>query len=228
MNIVIIPARIGSKRIKKKNIKIFNSKPIIYWTLKNLKESGIFDLIIVSSDSNEILNISKKFNSKIKLIKRPKKLANDYALARDVIKHAILHLKNRIKIDIVSSVYPCNPFLNVEKIKESIILVKKKPTYMIHPVISYNHPIERALILKNKIICPVFPNKIKKRTQDCIKTYHDIGQFYTAKKETWLKADPFKKRIGLENLSWETVDIDDEDDWKKAEIFHKIINHKKK
>ena len=228
MNIVVIPARIGSKRIKKKNIKLFNSKPIIYWTLKSLKESGIFDLIIVSSDSNKILDISKKFNPNIKLIKRPKKLANDYALARDVIKHAILYLKDIIKIDIVCSVYPCNPFLNIEKIKESIILVKKKPSYMVHPIIAYDHPIERALILKNKIISPVFPEKIKKRTQDCIKTYHDIGQFYTAKKETWLKIDPLQKRIGLENLSWESVDIDHQDDWKKAEIFHKILNHKKK
>ena len=226
MNIAIIPARIGSKRIKKKNIKLFNSKPMIFWTIKKIKESRIFDLIVVSSDSQKILNMSKNYKADI-LIKRPTKLANDNALARDAIKHAILYLKDKVQINIVCSIYPCNPFLNIEKIKESIRLVQKKTSYMIHPVMSYSHPIEKSLILRNKIINEVFSGKSKKKKQDCKKNYHDAGQFYTAKKKVWLKKNPVKQRIGLEISSWDTVDIDNPEDWKKAEIIFKLKNKKK-
>ena len=124
MIIAIIPARSGSKRIKKKNIKSFYSKSMIYWAIKRIKESELFDFICVSYDSNEILNIAKKYGVEI-LIKRPKTLADDNTPTKPVIKHAIKELeKRKIRFDTICCVYPCNPFIFITDLKKAFKIVR--------------------------------------------------------------------------------------------------------
>ena len=143
MKVAIIPARGGSKRIKKKNIKIFYGKPMIYWTIKKIKESKIFDKIIVTSDDKKILNYVKK---KVDItINRPKELSDDFTPTQPVIKHAISFLnKIGIKIKIACCIYPCNPFLEASDLKKSLNLLKKnKYSKFILPITKYSHPIQR-------------------------------------------------------------------------------------
>lgn len=224
VNVAIIPARIGSKRIKNKNIKIFFDKPMIYWTIKKIKKSRIFDLIVVSSDSNKILELSKRYGADI-TIKRLKNLSNDKSKTFDVIKHAIKFLeKLNLKINNVSCIYPCTPFLKIEDLKKSFAILKKNPKKLIMSIAKYSHPIERAFKLtRTKRI--IFNNKKFKnyRTQEFMSHFYDAGQFYSFKYN--LKDIENSKRIGLELPCWRVIDIDTIDDWKKAEIMFKSFKN---
>ena len=126
MIIAIIPARGGSKRIKNKNIKNFFSKPILYWTLKTLKKSNLFDRIIVSTDNLKIKNKSLKLGVD-EIINRPKNLSDDITPTKPVIEHAIkkMKFKNKEKVKFICCVYPCNPFLNSSDLKKSFKMLKK-------------------------------------------------------------------------------------------------------
>jgi pseudaminic acid cytidylyltransferase len=219
MTICIIPARSGSKRIKNKNIKNFLSSPMISITLKKLKKSKIFKKIIVTSDSDKILKIAKTHGADI-LIKRSKKLSDDNTTTVPVIVDAIKKLENKIIFDNVCCVYPCNPFLSVEDLKIAINLLIKSDNYFIFPISKYSHPIQRALYI-NKDNEVNFEKKkfSKSRTQDLKDFFFDAGQFYLAKKETWLTK--YKKFRGIIIPSWRCHDIDTPEDWLRAEILYK-------
>jgi|TARA_B100000315_G_C14528985_1_gene565227 pseudaminic acid cytidylyltransferase len=225
-NIAIIPARIGSKRIKKKNIKLFNSRPIIEWTFKILKSSKLFNKIILTSDNTGILNLGKKLGFDI-LIKRPKYLADNFTGTEEVIKHSIDIIEQKQKINNVCCVYPCNPFIQIKDLKTAINKLKKKKNFYIFPVTNYSHPIERAYFLKNK-------NEIKylnssfadTRTQDLIEKFYDTGQFYFASRNTWLNLKNAKK-FGIKIPNWRVIDIDNQSDWEKAELMYKFFKRYK-
>jgi len=222
VNVAIIPARVGSKRIKNKNIRIFCGKPIIYWTIKKIRKSNLFDKIIVSSDSKKILNISKKFGADI-VIRRDQKLSNDFAPILPVINDSILRL-NSLSINNVCCFHPCNPFLNILDIKKAFTLQKKNKNKFISSVSNYSHPIQRALKLNrfNKINF-FFKKNSTKRTQDLKKLFYDAGQFYLANKNVWLKKkNILQNSIAFKIPSWRAIDIDSLDDWKKAELIFKI------
>lgn len=222
----IIPARGGSKRIKKKNIKIFNKRPMIYWPLKLLKTSKMFDKIVVSTDDKNIKNISLKFGADI-VIDRPNELSDDITGTQAVIKHSIKHLEDKkFKIDYVCCVYPCTPFLQITALKKAANLAYKYKKF-VFPIVEYSHPIQRAMYMKKKNDLS-FLNKRNEnvRTQDLKKTYHDAGQFYFGNKKTWIstkKMHSYSKGIVLPG--WRVVDIDNNDDWLRAE---KILNILKK
>ena len=223
--IAIIPARGGSKRIKRKNIKNFNGQPIIYWTLKNIIKSGLFKKIIVSTEDKEIKRKSLKFGADI-VIDRPKHLADDMTGIQDTIKHAIHFLKERnFEFDFVFCIYPCTPFLQISDLKKAISLEKKQNKF-IFPLVEYAHPIQRSMrFKKNGDLYFLDKKSGNRRTQDLEKTYHDAGQFYLANIKLWLsrkKMHSYSKGIILPN--WRVVDIDNEDDWKRAENLCKTFN----
>jgi len=223
----IIPARGGSKRIKKKNIKIFNKKPMIYWPLKILKMSKLFDKIIVSTDDKNIKDLSLKFGADI-VIDRPKELSDDITGTQDVIKHSIRYLEDKkFKIDYVCCVYPCTPFLQIGDLKKAKNLSYKYKKF-VFPIAEYTHPIQRAMYLNKKNDLSFLNKKNENiRTQDLNKTYHDAGQFYFANKKTWVsvkKMHSYSKGIILPG--WRVVDIDNSDDWVRAEkILNILKNH---
>ena len=228
--IAIIPARYGSKRIKKKNIKTFYSKPMIYWAIKKIKESKLFDFICVSSDSSKILNIAKKYGVEF-LVKRPIYLSDDKTPTRSVIIHAIKYLnKIKIKFETVCCVYPCNPFILTQDLKKAFKIYKKNKSKFVFPVVEYSHPISRALkISKNSMVKYINPMNISARTQDSKKTYFDSGQFYIASKFTWLSnKTPHNNSLAVIIPEWRVVDIDDKNDWERAEMIFKVLHKVKK
>lgn len=227
MRIAVIPARFGSKRIKKKNIKNFYSKPMIYWAIKRIKDSNLFDFICVSSDSNKILKIAKKCGVEI-LIKRPANLADDITPTKPVIIHAIEHLKKmKIKFETICCVYPCNPFMLSKDLKKAFSIYKKNNSKFVFPVVEYSHPIQRALRIDNKsrLKSISFVNS-KKRTQDLERSYFDSGQFYFGSKSIWLSnKNPHNYGVPLIIPSWRVVDIDNLNDWKRAELLFQIFKY---
>lgn len=222
-NIAIVPARIGSKRIKNKNVKLFFSKPMIKWTFDILKKSNIFDKIVLTSDSEKILKIGKLAGFDI-LIKRPKVLANDFVGTTAVMNHAISFLEKNFSLKNVCCVYPCNPFIQIKDLKKALTYILADENSYIFPITNYSHPIQRALEfnINNKMIKFIDENSIKKRTQDLKTYYFDAGQFYFSSKRVWLsKIRP--KLLGLPIPNWRVVDIDTIDDWKRAELVFKSL-----
>ena len=221
--IVIIPARAGSKRIKKKNIKLFKGKPIIYWIIKELKKNKRIKSIVVTSDDKKILNLCKKY-SVSETIKRSKNLSSDKIPFQKVIKDTIKKLKiknkNRQKILVV---YPCSFFLKNFYIFKADNILRKNPKSFIMSVGSYSHPVQRAYkIKKNRL--EFFDKKYElSRTQDLQKSYFDAGQFYLGFANTWLTKKVHLNSVGMIMPKERTIDIDNLEDWKFAEKLSKII-----
>tara|TARA_B100000989_G_scaffold293632_1_gene271334 strand:- start:126 stop:806 length:681 start_codon:yes stop_codon:yes gene_type:complete len=224
MIVAIIPARKNSKRIKNKNVKNFNKKPMIYWSIKKLKDSKIFDKIIVSSDSEKILKISRKLNVDI-CINRPKKLSTSTAITKDVIIHSINFLKKKnILPKFVFCVYPCAPFIKIEDLKKAIRIVKFKKDAFISTVTEYSHPIERSFSLtRNYRIIDRITKNINSNTQKFQKRFHDSGQFYLSTPKVWTQKNHPKNHYGIKLPTWRSIDIDSIEDWKRAELLSKII-----
>jgi pseudaminic acid cytidylyltransferase len=224
MIFAIIPARGGSQRIKKKNIKKFYSKPILYWTIKVLRQSRLFSKIVLSTDDNQIKKIGEQLGFDY-IISRPANLSNNYTPTKSVIEHAINFLKTKFKIKYVCCVYPCNPFLDFLDLKKSFTILKKNKKKFIFPITEYVHPIQRALklIKKNELI--FFKKKHElSRTQDLVKSYHDVGQFYWGTVTNWLsKKKLHSNGIGLPIPKWRVADIDNLHDWKRAELLFKVL-----
>jgi pseudaminic acid cytidylyltransferase len=224
MNVAIIPARGGSKRIKNKNLKNFLGEPIIGLTIKKILKTKLFKLIVVTSDSDKILNIAKFYGANI-IIKRSKKLSDDYTPTKRVIINTIKIIEKNYKLNNIFCIYPCNPFLFKQDLNKSLELIKKFKNCIIFPITQFSHPIERSLILdENKYLTFKFKSKINNRTQDFNKSFYDSGQFYLAKKHVWLKKKYKCKGIVIPH--YRTCDIDTINDWKKAEIMYPFIKKK--
>jgi pseudaminic acid cytidylyltransferase len=219
MTIAIIPARAGSKRIRNKNIKNFISDPIIGLTIKKLKLTKLFKKIVVTSDSQKILNIADKYGADI-LIKRSKKLSDDRSPTEPVILDAINKLDRKLLFDNVCCVYPCNPFLDIKDLKKALNLLIKFGDYFIFPLCRYSHPIQRAIFLNKKKEVKYYSRKyLKCRTQDLNSYFYDAGQFYLARKEVWKNKNKKSKAIIIP--SFRCHDIDTTEDWLRAETYYK-------
>lgn len=229
MIFAIIPARGGSQRIKKKNIKKFYSKPILYWTVKALKQSKLFSKIVLTTDDNQIKKTGKHLGFDY-IISRPANLADNLTPTKPVIEHAIRILKKKFKITFVCCVYPCNPFLNSLDLKKSFKILRKNKKNFVFPIAEYVHPIQRAFRIgkKNKLIFFRKKNELT-RTQDLVKSYHDAGQFYWGSVSNWLsKKKMHSNGVGLIISKWRAVDIDNLQDWKKAELLFKVLKNNRK
>jgi pseudaminic acid cytidylyltransferase len=226
--LAIIPARGGSKRIPKKNIKHFLGKPIIAYTIENAINSKLFDEVMVSTDDDEITEIAISYGAKVPF-KRSEKNADDYATTIDVITEVITSYKNLgKKFEYASCIYPCTPLLTKEKISESFALLIKKNLDCVFSILRYGFPIQRALRLNNKGLVEMFqPEHLITRSQDLELSFHDAGQFYSFKVDNLISKQKlltaFTGHIELSEL--EAQDIDNLIDWKLAEIKYKIINN---
>ena len=216
--IAIIPARLGSRRIKEKNIKKFFSKPIIRWTYEILEKSKIFSYIFVSTESEKIIKVCKKSGIK-NFIKRPKKLAGDNTTIKEVMIHALKELeKKKYHFENVCCVFPCSPFLKVKNLKKAFkIIQNKNENFVVHAITKYRHPPERCLMINKKKEISLVNEKIMHKMTQSFKTkFHDVGQFYLTKKKTWTKKSKNITRIGIELMPWESIDIDNKEDWEFA------------
>ena len=226
--LLIIPARGGSKRIKNKNIKIFNYKPIIYYPLKAAKKSKLFDKIHVSTESKKIVSIINKIGFKPDFL-RKKKLANDKTDINDVINYVIKKFNNlKIIFDEVWCIYPCSPLINENYlIKINYFFHKNKNSLM--TISEFPAPIYWALKKdKKKILNPFFKSKINIPSNNMKKLYYDNGCIIILKKKDFLKKFNKIKFIGYEMPIYKSVDIDNINDWKLALDFYKMLRKKKK
>lgn len=224
MNVCIIPARGGSKRILKKNIKSFCGKPIIGWSIEAAIASKCFDKIIVSTDDNKIAKIAKKYGAEIPFV-RPKSLSDDRTPTAKVISHAIKWLKNNYEKPLhVCCIYPTAPFINSRDLRKGLKIIKKKNSNYVFGVTNFAYPIQRSFkIKKDKTLKMLFPKYYKHRSQDLDEVFHDAGQFYWGKTSAWLnKIEIFSKNsIPILIPRTRALDIDTIEDWKIAEKMFK-------
>lgn len=226
MNIAIIPARGGSKRVKKKNIKLFLDTPIISYSIKIARQSNLFDKIIVSTDDLDIKQISLQFGAEVPFI-REKKLSDDLTPTLPVICDAILKCKKLgYKFENVCCIYPTAPFIRIDDITNTFNLLKKNYDKFCFPVTEFKSSIYRSFVLKkNNEISLLYPENEQKRTQDLTKVFHDAAQFYWASVNTWLNNKGIHSNgIGYDIPNWRVVDFDTIDDWKRAEVIAESIN----
>jgi len=225
MKIAIIPARGGSKRIPKKNIKKFKGLPIIAWPLLAVKNTNLFDKIIVSTDNKEIAKIAKKLKAEVPFI-RPKKISGDHASTSSVIKHAIDWLKTKkIYPKFICCIYPTAAFIDSKDLIEGYKKIKTLKWNYVFSGGKFYSSILRSFKKNNfNDLKMIFPKYYNKRTQDILEAYHDAGQFYWGKVESWSKQKPIfaKKSCIIEIPRWRIHDIDTIEDWKIAEKMWKL------
>jgi pseudaminic acid cytidylyltransferase len=229
MKMAVIPARGGSKRIPRKNIKDFCGKPMIAYAICAAKESGLFDRIVVSTEDDEIAEIANQWGAETPF-KRPIELSDDYTATVPVIKHSIETCKNQGWIvKEVCCVYPCVPFLQAVDLIGGFSQMKKNVNEYSLSITEYPSAIQRALKrLRNEKLEPFFSEFENVRTQDLDAAYYDAGQFYWGRTEQWLSTNNIHSNgIGYEIPRWRSVDIDTPEDWQYAEILYQKLNQKK-
>ena len=227
--IAIIPARGGSKRIPRKNIKHFLGKPIIAYSIETAIDSGLFDEVMVSTDDDEIAKIALKYGATVPFL-RSQKTSNDFATTLEVLEEVLKMFKTQNKnFDYVCCIYACAPFTSEKNLKTSLNLLVNKNFDSVFPIISFGNPIHRSLIIKDNKVNFFYPEFSTARTQDLEKSFYDAGQFYwMVAKKCIEKAQIITDNSGSIILSeLEGHDIDNEIDWKLAEIKYELLQSPK-
>lgn len=229
MNVAIIPARGGSKRIKNKNIKAFHGKPIIAYSIEAALKSKLFTRVIVSTDDEKIANIAREYGAEVPFM-RPTHLADDYTGTTAVVEHAVNYLQQEgEEIEYVACLYATAPFLQVKYIVEAFTQLQSQPNKnAAFTAAKFNYPIQRSFILDVEgQILPVDPASIHKRSQDLPAVFHDAGQLYVGRADDFLnqRFNIFSKEaIAIIMPSYLVQDIDDEEDWLRAELMYQALN----
>lgn len=228
--LAIIPARGGSKRIPKKNIKPFLGKPIIAYSIEAALKSELFDEVIVSTDSKEIEEIALNYGAKVPF-KRSEKNSNDYATTFDVINEVIEEYEKLGKsFNFVCCIYACAPFVTKDILKKGVDLLESENFDCVFPAVEYAAPIQRAFVKKeNGKMEMLHPEHLNSRSQDLEACFHDAGQFY------WMQYNKLKdqRKLWTDNTGIIPInegqghDIDTETDWKIAEIKYQLFDTNK-
>lgn len=219
LNIAVIPARGGSKRIPRKNIKMFCGKPMIAYAIEAASASGLFEHVLVSTDDDEIKNISNSLRAETPF-QRSKELADDFTPTAPVVAHAIRACEELgWKFENVCCIYPSVPFIQVSDLQGALNSLKEQGADYCFPITEFPVAIQRSLKRStNGLMEPFFPEHELTRTQDLNTAFYDAGQFYWGTKHAWLTNDRIHSSgIGYEIPNWRVVDIDTPADWERAE-----------
>lgn len=222
MKVAVIPARGGSKRIPKKNINNFCGKPIIAWSIEAARSAGLFDRIIVSTDDPEIAEVAKSWGAEVPFV-RPPELSNDYAGTTEVVAHATQWaLDSGLELDAVCCIYATAPLIQVDDLKRGLKALESGNWNYAFSVTDFATPIFRAFKqTDNGGIEMFFPEHFATRSQDLPNALHDAGQFYWGLPGAWIEGkkifDKYSKPVVIPR--WRVQDIDNWDDWKKAELL---------
>ena len=227
MKIAVIPARGGSKRIPRKNIKNFCGKPMIAWSIEAAKECGLFDHIFVSTDDAEIAEISKSYGASVPFL-RPNELSDDFTSTGEVVSHAYTWCENNIgDIDFVCCIYATAPFIRSTDIKDCFLKLINTGADIAFTATTFPFPIQRAIKLNTSNRVEMFqPEHLMTRSQDLEPAYHDAGQIYWSS-DTAVKSG--KKAFSTDATvlilpRYRVQDIDTPEDWEQAEYLFKAIN----
>ncbi len=226
MNICVIPARGGSKRIPRKNIKIFCGKPMIAWSIETALKSKCFEQVVVSTDSKEIAEIAQHYGATVPFI-RPKELSDDYTGTIPVIRHAVEWFQNReIVFEHVCCLYATAPFVRMEDLRNGMEQLVTCAADYAFSVTGFDFPVQRAIRLTEKGRVEMFyPKHFNTRSQDLEKAYHDAGQFYWGRTAAWLteKIIFSSDSVPVVLPHFRVQDIDTFEDWERAEWLFKVM-----
>ena len=230
MRVAIIPARGGSKRIPRKNIRKFSGKPIIAWSIKAALDSGCFDRVIVSTDDDEIASVAQQYGA-VTPFKRPAELSGDYTGTIPVIRHAIeWFMAHGEKPEQVCCIYATAPFLVPEELHLGLQMLNDSKKDYVFSMTNYAFPIQRAIRMTPSGNVEMFhPEHFHTRSQDLEEVYHDAGQFYWGRAEAWLEERPLftTASAGYILPRHRVHDIDLEEDWILAEAMFRALRQTK-
>jgi len=219
-SIAIIPARGGSKRIPRKNLRTLGGVPVISYAINVALKSKLFERVFVTTDDQEIADISMDFGAEVPYL-RNANLSDDYATTIDVISDFVVQLQQQGELyEYACCIYPVTPFLQAKRLKEAYEIIRTNSWDYVFPAIEFSTPVERGFKKDNfGVIDFKYPEFASTRTQDIEKTFHDSGQFYFGKFEAWSLKKPILtgKSTFTEMLKHECLDIDDIYDWEFAD-----------
>ena len=224
-SLCIIPARGGSKRIPRKNIKSFMGKPIIAYSIEAALNSGVFDEVMVSTDDEEIADVACQYGASVPFLRSPE-TSNDYATTVDVLLEVVNTYKEQGKIfDVLCCLYSTAPFVTSERLNEAASQISDNVDACF-TIVQYSYPIQRSLrINESEHVEMKFPEHLKSRTQDLEKVYHDAGQFYFVKTDALLQEKTVwcKRTAPLILSELEVQDLDTLTDWQLAEMKYQLL-----
>jgi pseudaminic acid cytidylyltransferase len=223
--LAVIPARGGSKRIPRKNIKDFRGKPMIAWSIVAAQSSGLFDHVIVSTDDAEIAEAAREQGAEVPF-KRPPELSDDHTPTRPVVKQAISEASKLWgKPDFTCCIYATAPFIRREDLKQGLEMLRKQQINFAFTAAGFPFPIQRAFKQTSQGVEMFYPEHLNTRSQDLEEAYHDAGQFYWGRSQAFLDNLPTFGPASHPILlpRYLVHDIDSPEDWERAEIFHKAL-----
>lgn len=224
--VAIIPARGGSKRIPRKNIRSFCGKPMIAWSIEAALASECFERVVVSTDDPEIAEVALECGATVPFL-RPAELADDYTGTVVVMRHALEWLNaNDRQVDLACCLYATAPFVSVEDLRQGWDTLKERECSYAFSVTSYPFPIQRALrIAKDGRVSMFSPEHLNSRSQDLEEAWHDAGQFYWGTAIAWLKEQPVfgRESIPIKVPRHRVQDIDTPEDWLRAEWMFRAM-----
>ena len=224
-SIAIITARGGSKRIPKKNIKDFCGKPIIAYSIKAAIDSGVFDEVMVSTDSEEIADIAKEYGASVPFL-RSEATSNDFATTADVLKEVLQVYKERGEsFEYMCCIYPTAPFVTGEKLANAMKALAENKADTLMPVVAFSFPPQRGMVINDGRLSYKYPEFALCRSQDLEKMYHDPGQFYCVKVDRFLETGKLvmEHTIPFVVDEMEVQDIDNMSDWQIAQIKYQAM-----
>jgi len=225
-NLAIIPARGGSKRIPRKNIKDFLGKPIIAYSIEAAINSNLFCEVMVSTEDSEIAEIAREHGASVPFY-RSAKNASDFATTIDVINEVLFEYKNKLNkvFEFVFCIYPTAPLIQLADLIGGYELLKTNEFDSVFPIVQFSYPVQRGLIISDEMtLSYLHPEFEKKRSQDLSKVYHDAGQWYA------INPAKIKKSLMTDNSGYflldetHVQDIDNQTDWELTELKYKMIN----
>lgn len=224
-SLALITARGGSKRIPKKNIREFCGKPILCYSIEAALASGAFDEVMVSTDSEEIAEVARKAGAKIPFY-RSDDTAGDYATTAQVVEEVLSQYEEQgSNFDYVCVIYPTAPFITAEKLQDAMAKLESTGADTVSPVVRFSYPPQRGFVIEDGVTHLKWPQYRTARSQDLEPFYHDCGQFYC------LRVDSFEKQrqifmehmVSIEMPESQVQDIDTLEDWKIAELKYKLM-----
>ncbi|MBQ4536974.1 MAG: pseudaminic acid cytidylyltransferase [Lachnospiraceae bacterium] len=226
--IAIITARGGSKRIPGKNIKEFCGKPILAYSIEAALQSGIFDTVMVSTDSEEIAAVAKTYGAEVPFY-RSEETSGDFATTNDVLLEVLHEYEKRGEnFELGCCIYPTAPFVTAEKLKSGVDALLESDADTLIPVVAFSYPPQRAMVVENGRLVFKYPEYLDSRSQDLQPHYHDVGQFYLFRTEAFKQ----NKKLMLGNIlpmvisEMEVQDIDNQTDWEIAEMKYRVMQEK--
>ena len=225
-SVALIPARGGSKRIPRKNIKYFCGKPIIAYSIDAALKSGCFDKVVVSTDDEEIAAVAKEYGAEVPFL-RPKDISNDFATTKDVINHFLGYLReNDFDYDYLCTIYATAPLLQEKYLVEGYDKLKSLNAVNVFSCTTMPFPIQRTFKLNHDDRCEMFwPENFNSRSQDLEEAYQDAGQFYWRNLKNASTKNMFDSdSAGIVIPRHFVQDIDTLEDWERAEYMYQLIN----